>query len=246
MAKTTVTNGQFNIEVSLWDHDGVIKIGGSSISLGFDCDGARYHVWLDKHGEMREPLYKNPPRNIEYKKEGWFKTRELDLAAQSSQKLLKAALAQAGNFRAAYAAAYKAGEDKLAAEKAANAEASRIALVKEAGPALLPSLIDVLALARVKFGNLDPDANIVFERAEAAIIQAGGAAAADPWHPIETEPKKGMYLIKNGKGEVCPIQWPHGGHHGIVQNMPGYQDWTYGEPATGWLPLPKANTGDQS
>lgn len=41
---------------------------------------------------------------------------------------------------------------------------------------LLASLNDVLALARIKWGNLDADAVAVFERADAAIARAGGAA----------------------------------------------------------------------
>ena len=41
-------------------------------------------------------------------------------------------------------------------------------------PALLESLKNMYSLARLKFGNLDPDANILFERAEAVLKQAEG------------------------------------------------------------------------
>lgn len=38
-----------------------------------------------------------------------------------------------------------------------------------AAPDLRQSLADVLTLARIKWGNLDPDANKIFERAEALL-----------------------------------------------------------------------------
>lgn len=45
-----------------------------------------------------------------------------------------------------------------------------------AAPCLLASLESTLALARLKWGNLDHDVNAVFERAETAILKARGAA----------------------------------------------------------------------
>ena len=47
-------------------------------------------------------------------------------------------------------------------------------LVIAAAPDLLEALQQTLALAMVKFGNLDPDANKVFEQAQAAIARATG------------------------------------------------------------------------
>ena len=43
-----------------------------------------------------------------------------------------------------------------------------------AAPELLGSLIDVLGLALLKYGNLNPDAPIVFDQARAAIAKAEG------------------------------------------------------------------------
>jgi hypothetical protein len=57
------------------------------------------------------------------------------------------------------------------------------------------------------------------------------------WEPIKSAPKDGMFLVANGRGEVCPCQSRDGQR--IVQNMPGFQDWTYGECATHWMRLPK-------
>lgn len=59
------------------------------------------------------------------------------------------------------------------------------------------------------------------------------------WQTIDTEPKTGMYLIANALGQVCPLQWHYGAHHGIVINTSGVHDWNWGEPATHWMPLPK-------
>lgn len=59
------------------------------------------------------------------------------------------------------------------------------------------------------------------------------------WQPIETAPKVGMYLVANALGQVCPIQYHYGDHHGIIQNLPGSHDWSFGEPSTHWMPLPE-------
>jgi hypothetical protein len=56
------------------------------------------------------------------------------------------------------------------------------------------------------------------------------------WRPIETAPEIGMFIIANARGEVCPCQVRDGQR--IVANMPGIADWTYGERATHWQPLP--------
>jgi hypothetical protein len=48
------------------------------------------------------------------------------------------------------------------------------ALAAHAQRKLVATLGNVLALARVKWGNLDPDANAVFEEAERAIAAAKG------------------------------------------------------------------------
>ena len=56
------------------------------------------------------------------------------------------------------------------------------------------------------------------------------------WQPIETAPWDGAYLIANAKGEVCPCQSRKGER--IVSNMPGYNDWSFGELATSWAPFP--------
>ncbi len=54
------------------------------------------------------------------------------------------------------------------AERLANAQ------LIAAAPELLDSLADVLALARIKWGNLDADANTAFELAESRLAKATG------------------------------------------------------------------------
>lgn len=55
-------------------------------------------------------------------------------------------------------------------------EADDFVRLAAAAPELLEVLKDTLALALVKWGNLDPDATKVFERAQAAINKAEGEA----------------------------------------------------------------------
>lgn len=57
------------------------------------------------------------------------------------------------------------------------------------------------------------------------------------WLPMETAPTDGRtYIVTNKLGEVCPTS------RGVIYNNPGKNDWTYGEPCTGWQPLPPPAT----
>jgi len=239
MAK--VTDGKYEIEISLWVYNGEKTIASSRALLNFNHDGARYHVWLAlKTGAVQDTLYKKCPEGLGRDDPGYFDTRKLNSFSAASKRLIEAAQVQAGDYRVAYAEAYAAGEAKLLAEQAAAAEAVRIERIQKAGPALLETVLALKAhIDGLKWGQPFPGRpHAIMDAAEAAIALAGGDRAADPWRDMETEPKKGMYLITNAKGEVCPIQWDHGAHHGIVQNCVGFNDWTYGEPATGWMPMP--------
>lgn len=94
--------------------------------------------------------------------------------------------------------------------------------------------IAVAAACRALGGHSEGDIAPLTEAANQK--RAALSAKAGAWQPIETAPKDGLYLITNGLGEVCPVQ-SRGGHR-VVNNMVGFADWTYGEPATGWQPLP--------
>lgn len=56
------------------------------------------------------------------------------------------------------------------------------------------------------------------------------------WRTIDTAPKTGAYLVANALGEVCPCQARDGQR--TVSNTPFYADWTWGQSATHWMPLP--------
>lgn len=58
------------------------------------------------------------------------------------------------------------------------------------------------------------------------------------WRTMETVPKDGSFLVCSNRGVVCPCQ-SHDGHR-VVQNMPGFIDWQYGDVATRWAPFPSA------
>jgi hypothetical protein len=64
---------------------------------------------------------------------------------------------------------------------------------------------------------------------------------ASPWRTMETAPRDGRFLITNAIKEVCACQSKDGAR--IVQNMPGYAEWSWPEPATHWHPLPEPPEG---
>jgi hypothetical protein len=57
------------------------------------------------------------------------------------------------------------------------------------------------------------------------------------WQPKDTMPADGMFLVANAKGDVCPMTSRVG--HRVVQHMPGFADWSYGERVTAWMPFPE-------
>lgn len=61
------------------------------------------------------------------------------------------------------------------------------------------------------------------------------------WRPIETAPRDGVLIIANKLGEVCPCKVKDGTR--LIYNTPGFADWSFGEVATHWMPLPPAPEG---
>lgn len=69
-----------------------------------------------------------------------------------------------------------------------------------------------------------------------AALAAYDAAENDGWQPIETAPEEGVYIVANELGEVLPCRAD--GYGRILTNLPGHADWTWGNDATHWRPLP--------
>lgn len=82
----------------------------------------------------------------------------------------------------------------------------------------------------------------ILPRARAALEAAILAHLGGGWREIGSAPRDGSFLIANRLGEVCHAQSRDGQR--IVSNMPGYADWTWGEPATHWKPFDKAPSPD--
>lgn len=58
------------------------------------------------------------------------------------------------------------------------------------------------------------------------------------WHPIETAPKSGGYIVTNRKRQVAFCDSRDGFR--LIHNVTGFVEWDYGEKATLWTPLPEA------
>lgn len=65
------------------------------------------------------------------------------------------------------------------------------------------------------------------------------ATTEGKWMPAETIPHDGAFLVKNAIGQVC--QCDSREEHRTIHNVVGFADWNYGEPITGWMPLPSAD-----
>src|SRR3990167_8325555 len=75
-----------------------MRIWGSGVSVGWNLDGARYHVWLKgdpAHFLLREnTIYKNPHQGTKSTDGSYFHTRQLDALAKSNTDILKAVFAE--------------------------------------------------------------------------------------------------------------------------------------------------------
>ncbi len=160
-----------------------IRIHGLSYAnrlaeLGWEKDGARFHVWI-KTDTLTDTgiLYKNPPNDIEFRGPEYFDTRHLDPTAKANAATVEFAKQYARD----HDLVNKARAD-LQAEKnreaADLAEAARIATIKEAGPDLLAALQDCVAdLENWKTDHEEPGEPFIatekaLEKARAAIKAA--------------------------------------------------------------------------
>jgi hypothetical protein len=95
-----------NIKVSIYNDNATL------FCLSWEHDGARFHVWIDRHRYMIEPdptynrrptLYKNPPQNVRVGMDGYFRTRKLDARKHGIVDAVLAHAKRAGLFDAAIA-----------------------------------------------------------------------------------------------------------------------------------------------
>jgi hypothetical protein len=142
------------------------------VALCCEYQGARYHVWVDRH-EYRpvdSVLFKNPPLRVEYRGEGYFNTRMLDMNGAIGRKIVPLMQAAIPTIAPAFEKhiAYEVEQRAIAAEQLKQA-----ARIKEAAPVLLAALE-----AMVKtFGNstvLSDYGRGVVAQANATINQAKG------------------------------------------------------------------------
>lgn len=160
---TTKTPTNFHIQGSEHGH----------VALCCDYDGARFHIWVDRHGykPVDSKLFKNPPLGTPHRGEGDFNTRLLDMNGAIGRKIVPLMRAAVPTIAPAFEKriAYEVEQRAIAAEQLKQA-----ARIKEAGPVLLAALE-----AMVKtFGNttvLSDYGRGVVAQANAAINQAKGA-----------------------------------------------------------------------
>jgi hypothetical protein len=95
-----------NVKVSIYNDD------ATTFCLSWEHDGARYHVWIDRHSYTiqadptfkRQPtLYMNPPPNVLPGMDGYFRTRKLDARKHGIVDAVLAHAKRAGSIEAAIA-----------------------------------------------------------------------------------------------------------------------------------------------
>lgn len=156
---------------------------GRHAALGWDCDGARFHVWFDpsdwtiqdsrSSGSMRSfpTVYKNPPCGVKYKEAGHFTTRRLDASKGPNAKMLADAKAYA-IAHDLIGKAIQANADAKAQNITEQHERRMIDLCKEAGPKLLQALRDIQDVYSHSTGQRLPIIAEIDEIVQAAIALA--------------------------------------------------------------------------
>jgi hypothetical protein len=95
-----------NVKVSIYTDD------ATTVCLSWEHDGARCHVWIDRHSSTieadptfkRQPtLYMNPPQGVRVGMDGYFRTRKLDARKHGIVDTVLDHVKRAGLFEAAIA-----------------------------------------------------------------------------------------------------------------------------------------------
>jgi hypothetical protein len=95
-----------NVKVSIYNDT------ATTLCLSWEHDGARNHVWMDRHSytieadptfQRRPTLYVNPPQNVRVGMDGYFPTRKLDARKHGIVDTVLGHAKRAGLFEAAIA-----------------------------------------------------------------------------------------------------------------------------------------------
>jgi hypothetical protein len=156
--------------------DNYQPFNGGTFAVGFEYEGARYHIWF-KNGRDGEVLYKNCPVALKRGDAGYYEPRKLDLSKPFGLAVLNWIEPHFGALTAQAKAQYDAG---AAAEQAAGEEVRRTERIRDAAPDLLAALEDaaaklqmILDLHPVAIGNLHCGTHGSLQRARAALAKAG-------------------------------------------------------------------------
>lgn len=111
----------------------------SVFSVGFNYEGARYHIWF-VNGIDQEILYKNPPLGMDVHDPAHYQPRKLALSAAFGLSVLAWLEPQYKALKAQAKAEFDAKESADATRRAALVAEDRLA---NAAPALLQALWDI-------------------------------------------------------------------------------------------------------
>lgn len=142
---------------SVTDH-GDARLGHNRLSVDCEHDGYRFHYWADinlnpqRNEDGTVTIFKNPPFDIGYRDEGWFKTRYLTNGKGQGKIVFDAMAAAAPGL---LPAALKARADYEAARKAKQQDAEREYRAEKAGPQLVLEARKLLEV--VKRESPEPD-----------------------------------------------------------------------------------------
>lgn len=111
----------------------------SHYSVGFNYDGARYHLWFT-NGKDEEILYKNPPLGMDVHHPDHYQPRKLALSAAFGLSVLAWLEPQLPALKAQAKAEF---DEKQTYEQAAANKRASDARIANAAPDMLAALLDV-------------------------------------------------------------------------------------------------------
>jgi hypothetical protein len=157
----------------------------AGVAIGWNFEGARYHVWVDRHtlklNDPKGPLYKNPLRGIEPRSPGYFDTRKLNPIKPRNMKMIATARDYAIEHKLLDKALAEEAEKERARDIENKARSKRMS-IRKAG------LKTHAALIKLK-GTIPEDVIALYPEISDAIKEANAAldAAENPFRISSTE-----------------------------------------------------------